>query len=75
LSAPLSAPVADAIVARIRALALSHGATIREDAGLAELLATLKISDEVPLGAFAVAAELLYHLLAADQRAGAEAAP
>jgi type III secretion system FlhB-like substrate exporter len=75
LSAPSSEPVADAIVARIRALARVHGTNIQTDAGLADMLATLKIGDEVPIAPFAVAADLLFRLLAADQRPQAEHAP
>ncbi|HVA14799.1 MAG TPA: hypothetical protein VNF99_16245 [Stellaceae bacterium] len=73
--APPSDPVADAIVIRIRELARTHGATLHDDAGLAELLAALKIGDQVPVAAFAVAADLLLHLLAADRQTPAEAAP
>ena len=64
--------VADAIVARIRELSQSHNINLQEDAGLAELMAGLKIGDQVPVAAFAVAADLLFHLLAADQRPVAE---
>lgn len=67
--------VADAIVARIRELARGHGTTIRDDVGLAELLADLRVSDQVPVGALAVAADLLFHLLAADQHPQTETAP
>ena len=74
MSAPLPDPVADAIVARIRDLARAHGTNIQNDAGLAELLAALKISDQVPIAPFAVAADLLFHLLSADQRPPAETA-
>ncbi|HEY1503515.1 MAG TPA: hypothetical protein VGF92_04395 [Stellaceae bacterium] len=65
---PAPDPVADAIVARIRDLARAHGANIQSDVGLADLLASLRISDQVPIAPFAVAADLLFHLLAADQR-------
>jgi type III secretion system FlhB-like substrate exporter len=75
LPAPSADPVADAIVARIRELARAHGTTIQHDSGLAELLASLKISDQVPIAPFAVAADLLFHLLAADQRPPIETAP
>ena len=75
MPAPSADPVADAIVARIRELARAHGANIQNDGGLAELLAALKISDQVPIAPFAVAADLLFHLLAADQRPQHEAAP
>ena len=68
-------PVADAIVARIRELARAHGTNVQNDTGLAELLATLKISDQVPIAPFAVAADLLFHLLAADQQPQLEPAP
>ena len=37
--------VADAVVARIRELAHAHGATIRDDATLGELVATLKLGE------------------------------
>jgi type III secretion system FlhB-like substrate exporter len=67
--------VADAIVARIRALSRSHNINIHEDVGLTELMADLKIGDQVPVAAFAVAADLLFHLLAADQRPAPENAP
>jgi type III secretion system FlhB-like substrate exporter len=75
LSAPTPEPVADAIVARIRDLARVHGTNIQTDAGLANLLAALKISDQVPIAPFAVAADLLFHLLAADQKPQAELTP
>jgi type III secretion system FlhB-like substrate exporter len=67
--------VADAIVARIRELSQAHGATVLDDATLAELMASLRITDQVPVAAFSVAADLLFHLLAADQRPLAEATP
>lgn len=67
--------IADAIVARIRELARGHGATIREDVGLAQLLSDLRLSDQVPIAAFAVAADMLFHLLAADQRPNIEMTP
>jgi type III secretion system FlhB-like substrate exporter len=75
LPAASADPVADAIVARIRELARAHGTNIQNDAGLAELLAALKISDQVPIAPFAVAADLLFYLLAANQRHPLEAAP
>jgi type III secretion system FlhB-like substrate exporter len=74
LPAPSSDTVADAIVARIHELARAHGTTVREDAGLAELLAALRLGDQVPIAPLAVAADLLFHLLAADQRLQSEAA-
>jgi type III secretion system FlhB-like substrate exporter len=75
LSEPSPNSVADAIVARIRELARAHGTNIQNDSGLAELLASLRISDQIPIAPFAVAADLLFHLLAADQQAQAETAP
>lgn len=75
MSDPSSDNVADAIVARIRELARGHGVTIRDDVGLAELLADLRVGEQVPIAAFAVAADLLFHLLAADQRPQIETAP
>jgi type III secretion system FlhB-like substrate exporter len=75
LSGPSPEPLADAIVARIRELALAYGTNIQTDAGLADLLASLKISEQVPIAPFAVAADLLFHLLAADQRPQAEITP
>ena len=72
---PSPNPVADAIVARIRELARAHGTHIQNDAGLAELLASLRIGEQVPIAPFAVAADLLFHLLAADQQPQAETAP
>jgi type III secretion system FlhB-like substrate exporter len=75
VSAPTPEPVADAIVARIRELARAHGTNIQSDAGLADLLATLKIGDEIPIAPFAVAADLLFRLLAADQRPQTELTP
>ncbi|HEX3969790.1 MAG TPA: hypothetical protein VHX19_00625 [Stellaceae bacterium] len=75
MSAPIPEPVADAIVARIRELARVHGTNIQTDSGLADLLASLKIGEQVPIGPFAVAADLLFHLLTADQRPQAELTP
>jgi type III secretion system FlhB-like substrate exporter len=74
LPGPTPDPVADAIVARIRDLARAHGTNIQNDAGLADLLAALKISDRAPIAPFAVAADLLFHLLAADQQPQPETA-
>lgn len=68
-------PAADAIVGRIRELARSHGVSVRDDAGMADLLADLRLSNGMPIAAFAVAADLLFHLLAADQRPQIETAP
>lgn len=70
-----SDPVADAILARIQELARAHGASIRDDAALADLLVALKIDAKVPIAAFAVAADMLFHLLAAERRAVEEAMP
>ena len=75
MPAPSPDPVADAIVARIRELARAHGTNIQHDSGLADLLASLKISDQVPIAPFAVAADLLFHLLTADQRPPVETTP
>jgi len=75
LPGPSPDPVADAIVARIRELACAHGTNIQNDTGLADLLASLKINDQVPIAPFAVAADLLFHLLTADQRPQFETAP
>ena len=75
MSGPTPEPVADAIVARIRELARAHGTTIQTDAELADLLASLKIGEQIPIAPFAVAADLLFHLLAADQRPLSETAP
>jgi len=75
LSEPPSDNVADAIVARIRELARGHNATVRDDVGLAELLTDLGVKEQVPIAAFAVAADLLFHLLAADQRPQSEVSP
>ena len=75
MPAPSADPVADAIVARIRELARAHGTNIQTDAGLADLLASLKIGEQVPIAPFAVAADLLFHLLVADQRPQGETAP
>jgi type III secretion system FlhB-like substrate exporter len=75
LSDPASDNVADAIVSRIRELARSHGTAVRDDVGMAELLADLRLGDQVPIAAFAVAADMLFHLLAADQRPQTEATP
>lgn len=72
MPAPSSDTVADAIVARIRELARIHGTPVHETAGLAELLAALRLGDQVPIAPFAVAADLLFHLLAADQRSQIE---
>ncbi|HEX4192836.1 MAG TPA: hypothetical protein VHY80_07050 [Stellaceae bacterium] len=75
MSAPTPEPVADAIVARIRELARAHGTNIQTDAGLADLLASLRIGDQIPIAPFAVAADLLFHLLTADQLPQAELTP
>jgi type III secretion system FlhB-like substrate exporter len=75
LSGPSTDTVADAIVARIRQLSEAHNTSIHDDAGMADLMATLKVGNQIPVAAFSVAADLLFHLLAADQRPVAEIAP
>ncbi len=67
----------DELARRIRDLAATHGMPLRKDADLAELLAAIKLGDQVPARAFAVVAEVLFCLLAANRRhqAGAEPTP
>lgn len=64
---PLSAEAASDIAARIRELAAKHSLPLREDADLAELLTALKLGEPIPTDAFAVMAEVLFQILAADR--------
>ncbi len=73
-TAPPSASGQDELAQRIRDLAAAHGMPLRRDGDLADLLAAIKLDDQVPALAFAVVADMLFCLLAANQhhQAGAE---
>jgi flagellar biosynthesis protein len=53
---------------RIVDLARAHGIIIRENADLAEMLRALAVDDQIPVAAFSIVAEILFHLLQADGR-------
>ncbi len=57
----------NAVAARILELARAHGMTLRATGDLRELLAALRISDPIPIPAFAVVAEILFAILQANQ--------
>lgn len=54
------------IAERILALAREHGITIRENADLAEMLEAVAPGEHIPVAAFAVVAEILFHILKAN---------
>jgi flagellar biosynthesis protein len=57
-----------AVARRIVELARAHDIAIRENADLAELLRALAVDDEIPVAAFSIVAEILFHVLQADGR-------
>jgi hypothetical protein len=66
-------PSADPVIARIRELARADGADLSDAAEFHALLADLQLAERLPTNAFVVAANLLFHLLAADEAAPAAA--
>lgn len=62
-----TAPGRAAVANRILALAKAHGMNVKANADLHELLAALRISDPIPIPAFAVVAEVLFSILQANQ--------
>lgn len=56
------------IAERILALAKEHGIAVREDADLAEMLEAVGVGEHIPVAAFAVVAEILFHILKANGR-------
>ena len=57
----------EAIAARIAELAQAHGTKVAKTADLATLLASLRISDPIPIAAFGVIAEVLFTILSAER--------
>lgn len=57
-----------AVADRIRELAAAHGQAIARDTDLARLLEAIKVSDPIPVPAFAVVADVLFTILTANQR-------
>jgi type III secretion system FlhB-like substrate exporter len=69
---PSSPSSRDAVAERLRTLLTAHGVNVRYDSGLNELLAALKIGEQIPVEAFAVVTDVLFHLLADNQRQHSE---
>lgn len=68
---PSETPAPDAgrhaIAARIHELAQAHGKKLSQDTDLANLLGAIQVNDPIPIAAFAVVADVLFAILAADQ--------
>ncbi len=62
-----------AVAEQILAIAFAHGVKVREDADLAEALATLELDSPIPPAVFATVAEILAYVYRANARAGAAA--
>lgn len=57
-----------AVAARIQELARAHGMNLRQDIDLAALLTAIHVGDPIPIGAFAVVADVLFSILNASQQ-------
>ena len=57
-----------AMAEQILALAFANGVRVREDADLAEILASVDVDTEIPLEAFAAVAEILAYVYRANGR-------
>jgi flagellar biosynthesis protein len=64
-----------AVADRILELAFAHGIKVREDADLAEILAAVEVGEQIPVAAFTAVAEILFHILRANERLAASAEP
>jgi flagellar biosynthesis protein len=64
-----------AVAERILELAFAHGIKVREDADLAEILAAVEVGEQIPVAAFVAVAEILFHILRANQQLAAAAEP
>lgn len=56
----------EAIAARIAELALAHGMKVAKTPDLPALLASLRVSDPIPIAALGVIAEVLFAILSAE---------
>ncbi len=67
LPPPSETPTSDAgrhaMVARITELAQAHGVTLAPGADLSDLLQAIRVSEPIPIEAFAVVAEILFAVL------------
>jgi len=59
---------AGAIAERIIELARQNGIAVRENSDLATMLHALGVGERIPVAAFAVVAEILFHVLKANGR-------
>lgn len=59
------------IAQRILELARANNIAVRENADLAEMLATIEVGQHIPVAAFAVVAEILFYVLKANGRLSA----
>ena len=57
-----------AVARRIVGLAQAHDIAIRKNADLAEMLHTLAVDEEIPMAAFTIVAEILFHVMRWDAR-------
>lgn len=60
------------VAEQILEIAFSQGIKVREDADLAELLASIDIDSDIPVDAFATVAEILNHLYRVNNEMRAE---
>ncbi len=65
------------MASRLLELAQAHGMTLNKNADLSALLAALQITDQIPLPAFAVVADILFSVLSASslRSSGPEGTP
>jgi flagellar biosynthesis protein len=61
-----------ALAEQILQIAFERGVKVRNDADLAEILATIEVDSEVPLEALAAVAEILSYVYRAQGRAASE---
>src|SRR6185369_2627690 len=64
-----------AVAEQIIALAFEKGIPVREDADLAEILATVDVDTEIPIDALAAVAEILSYLYRYNRAAAESAGP
>lgn len=62
-----------AVAERIVELARQHGIAVRENADLATMLHAVGVGERIPVAAFAIVAEILFHVLKANGRLPAAA--
>jgi flagellar biosynthesis protein len=63
-----------ALAEQILQIAFDRGVKVRQDADLAEILATIEVESEIPLEALAAVAEILSYVYRAQSKAAAAGA-